>query len=47
MQSGAAHGMRIMDSAIQELLDKAIITGKEAYRKAITKSKFEHLKDAG
>src|SRR5882757_1536127 len=26
MQSGAQHGMKVMDSAIQDLLDKAIIT---------------------
>src|SRR6187401_1139612 len=45
MQSGAAHGMRTMDSAIQELLDKAMISGKEAYKKAINKAKFEHLKE--
>jgi len=47
MQSGAAHGMKTMDSAIQELLDKAVITGREAYKKAINKPKFEHLKDVG
>ena len=47
MQSGAQHGMRIMDSAIQELLDKGVINGKEAYKKAINKAKFEHLKDMG
>jgi twitching motility protein PilT len=47
MQSGAAHGMRTMDSAIQELLDKAIITGKDAYKKAINKAKFEPVKDNG
>ena len=47
MQSGAAHGMRLMDSAIQELLDKGQITGKDAYKKAINKAKFEPLKDSG
>ena len=47
MQSGAAHGMRTMDSAIQELLDKGMITGKDAYKKAINKAKFEALKDSG
>jgi len=47
MQSGAAHGMRTMDSAIQELLDKSIITGRDAYKKAMNKTKFEALKDAG
>ena len=47
MQSGAAHGMRTMDSAIQELLDKALITGKDAYKKGINKAKFEPVKDNG
>src|SRR5690554_6440165 len=47
MQSGAAHGMRTMDSAILDLLDKAIITGKDAYKKAITKSNFEAVKEQG
>jgi twitching motility protein PilT len=45
MQSGAAHGMRTMDSAIQQLLDQRAITGKEAYKKGINKSKFEPVKD--
>ena len=47
MQSGAALGMRTMDSAIQELLDKALITGKDAYKKGINKAKFEPVKDNG
>jgi twitching motility protein PilT len=47
MQSGAQFGMKIMDSAIQDLLDKAIINGKEAYKKAINKTKFEAVKDNG
>jgi twitching motility protein PilT len=47
MQSGAVHGMRTMDSAIQELLDKGMITGKDAYKKAINKAKFEPVKDNG
>jgi len=47
MQSGAQYGMRLMDSAIQELLDKGIISGKEAYKKAINKAKFEAVKDLG
>jgi hypothetical protein len=47
MQSGAAFGMRLMDSAIQELLDKAVISGKSAYQKAINKTKFEPMKDNG
>ena len=46
MQSGGALGMRTMDTAIQQLLDKRQITGKEAFRKAINKSKFEQYRDA-
>ena len=45
MQSGGAHGMRIMDSAIQELLDKGVINGRAAYEKAISKQRFEQFKD--
>jgi twitching motility protein PilT len=47
MQSGAAHGMRTMDTAIQELLDKGVITGRSAYEKSINKQRFEQLKDMG
>jgi len=46
MQSGAQHGMRTMDTAIQQLLDQRAITGAEAYKKGINKAKFEALKDA-
>jgi twitching motility protein PilT len=46
MQSGAQHGMRIMDTAIQQLLDQRVITGAEAYKKGINKAKFEALKDS-
>ncbi|HKE44483.1 MAG TPA: PilT/PilU family type 4a pilus ATPase [Steroidobacteraceae bacterium] len=47
MQSGAAHGMRTMDTAIQALLDERVITGREAYKKGINKAKFEAVKEAG
>jgi twitching motility protein PilT len=47
MQTGAASGMRLMDSAIQALLDQRLITGKEAYKKAINKARFEPLREAG
>ncbi len=47
MQSGAQHGMRTMDSAIQELLDKTLISGRSAYEKAINKQRFEQFKDLG
>ncbi len=47
MQSGAQHGMRTMDSALQELLDKNLITGRSAYEKSSNKQRFEQLKDMG
>ncbi|HVY79750.1 MAG TPA: type IV pilus twitching motility protein PilT, partial [Steroidobacteraceae bacterium] len=47
MQAGGAYGMRTMDTAIQQLLDSRQITGKEAYKKAINKAKFEAVKDNG
>ncbi len=47
MQSGGQHGMRVMDSAIQELLEKGVITGRSAYEKANNKQKFEQLKEMG
>ncbi|MBK7249540.1 MAG: type IV pilus twitching motility protein PilT [Gammaproteobacteria bacterium] len=46
MQSGAQFGMRTMDSAIQQLLEQGRISGREAYKKAINKAKFEAVKDA-
>jgi twitching motility protein PilT len=47
MQSGAQFGMRTMDTAIQALLDQRTITGKEAFKKAINKAKFEAVRDQG
>ena len=47
MQSGAASGMRTMDTSIQALLDQRQISGKEAYKKAINKARFENVKDIG
>jgi len=47
MQAGGQFGMRTMDTAIQQLLDQRQISGKEAYKKAINKAKFEDLKDSG
>ena len=44
MQSGANFGMRTMDMAIQQLLDNRVITGREAFRKAINKQRFEQFK---
>ena len=47
MQAGGQFGMRTMDTAIQQLLDQRLINGREAYKKAINKAKFELLKDNG
>jgi twitching motility protein PilT len=41
MQSGASLGMRTMDMAIQALYDGRVITGRDAFRKAINKQRFE------
>jgi twitching motility protein PilT len=45
MQSGAATGMRTMDSSIQALLDQRLVSGSEAFKKAINKARFEAVKD--
>src|SRR6202158_5944062 len=47
MQTGSASGMRLMDAAIQALLDQREISGKEAYKKANNKAKFQEVKDSG
>ena len=39
--------MRTMDSAVQELLDKGVISGRAAYEKAINKTRFEHVQGHG
>jgi twitching motility protein PilT len=43
MQSGSAVGMRTMDSALQELLDRRFITAREAHEKASSKERFRKL----
>jgi twitching motility protein PilT len=47
MQSGLAQGMRTMDMAIQQLLDSKAITGRDAFRKAINKQRFEQFRNDG
>jgi len=46
MQSGTATGMKLMDTAIQALLDSRQISGQEAFKKSINKSKFEQFREA-
>jgi twitching motility protein PilT len=45
MQSGGNIGMQTMDSALMSLVEKAFVSGKEAYLQASDKSKFERLKN--
>jgi twitching motility protein PilT len=45
MQSGSNVGMRTMDSALQELLDRRFITAREAYECASSKDRFRKLAD--
>jgi twitching motility protein PilT len=46
MQTGSASGMRLMDAAIQALLDQRVISGKEAFKKSINKARFEQFREA-
>ncbi|RPI48550.1 MAG: type IV pilus twitching motility protein PilT [Betaproteobacteria bacterium] len=41
IQSGGLQGMQSMDTALRRLMDAKVITGREAYRKAINKREFE------
>jgi len=45
MQSGGSAGMQTMDAALMELVEKAFVSGRDAYQQANNKSKFERLKD--
>ena len=37
--------MRTMDSAIEQLYDQGLISGRSAFEKAINKGKFEPLRE--
>jgi twitching motility protein PilT len=41
IQSGSLQGMQSMDTALRRLMDAKLITGKDAYRKAINKREFD------
>ena len=45
MQSGGAAGMKTMDNALMELVEKGWVSGEEAYHQANNKNKFESVKD--
>jgi twitching motility protein PilT len=45
IQSGGRIGMKTMDSALMELVDKGLVSGMEAYQQANNKHMFEKVKD--
>jgi twitching motility protein PilT len=45
MQAGSKVGMITMDSALQSLLNRRFISGKEAYERAISKDRFRQRAD--
>ncbi|MDJ0793260.1 MAG: PilT/PilU family type 4a pilus ATPase [Woeseiaceae bacterium] len=45
IQSGGNIGMKSMDNALMELVEKGWVSGKEAYLQANNKHKFEQVKD--
>ena len=45
MQSGGAMGMRTMDSALMDLVDRRFVAGLEAYQQANNKAKFKSVKN--
>ena len=45
MQSGGGVGMKTMDNALMELVDKGWVSGSEAYLQASNKQKFERVKE--
>ncbi|MET0292195.1 MAG: type IV pilus twitching motility protein PilT [Steroidobacteraceae bacterium] len=47
MQSGSQAGMKTMDSSINALYEQRMVSGREAYKKAINKARFEAVKDQG
>jgi twitching motility protein PilT len=46
MQMAGAQGMRTMDMALGQLVDRRVISGAEAYRRANNKQRFEASKPA-
>jgi twitching motility protein PilT len=45
IQSGASVGMKSMDSALMDLVEKGQISGEEAYLQANNKQKFEQVRN--
>ncbi len=45
MQGGKKDGMQLLDETLAELVEKKVITARDAYMKAVDKTKFESLLD--
>ena len=45
MQSGGAAGMRTMDGALMELVERRFVSGMEAYQQANNKAPFQAIKN--
>ena len=45
MQSGGNIGMQTMDSALMDLVERAFVSGREAYQQANNKSMFQKIKN--
>ena len=45
IQSGGSVGMKSMDNALMDLVEKGWVSGKEAYLQANNKAKFEEVRD--
>ncbi len=47
MQSGGSMGMQTMDSALMDLVEGALVSGREAYQQANNKANFERMRNEG
>lgn len=45
IQSGASTGMQSLDHSLRTMVESRLISGEEAYRKAVNKHEFEHLRE--
>ena len=45
MQAGGGSGMQTMDAALMQLVERAFVSGREAYLQAYNKSTFERMKN--
>ena len=45
MQAGGNVGMQTMDAALMDLVDRAFVSGSEAYKQATNKNMFQKIKN--